>query len=118
MTLTRKLEDQLIEAMRTSNIEALDNLIADNLLFINHEGTRVTKAQDIEMHAAGTIKIETIEHEALHITEYENCSIADAVITIRGKYAGQELSARFHHLRTWAKLNSRWQVIGLKTTVI
>ena len=116
MELTEKLEAQLIEAMLKSDIEALDALIADNLLFINHEGQQVTKAQDLSMHASGTIKIESIEQGALNITEYENCSVVDVIISIHGKYAGQELNARFHHLRTWTKLNGRWQVIGLKTS--
>lgn len=57
MTLTKKLEDQLIKAMLKSDVEALESLIADELLFINHEGQRVTKAQDIEIHASGTIKL-------------------------------------------------------------
>lgn len=112
------LEDRLIEAMINSDTAALGRLIADSLIFINHTGQQVAKAQDIEMHTSGTIQIESIVRESFNACEYPHCLIVDTCLLITGSYAGQKADGRFHHLRTWAKTGEQWQVVGLKSTVM
>lgn len=113
-----QLEDRLFNAMLASDVAELDRLIADDLLFVNHVGQRVTKAEDIGMHAAGTIEIHSIERQTLNACESENCIVIDTSVSIKGSYAGQALNGRFHHFRTWVNTAEGWRVVGLKTTLI
>lgn len=112
------LEDTLFDAMTRSDTDALNRLLTDGLLFINHLGFTVTKSQDIEMHRSGTVKIDAITRETFNACCYEHTIIVDTCIAITGSYAGQEANGRFHHLRTWVKSGAGWQVAGLKTTLL
>ena len=44
----RACETRLYEAMLTSDVAALDRLIADNLLFVGPTGELATKAMDLD----------------------------------------------------------------------
>ncbi|ELY2856962.1 nuclear transport factor 2 family protein [Cronobacter dublinensis] len=118
MNLPLHLEDTLFTAMQNSDVTALTALIADDLLFINHAGQRVTKSQDIGLHASGAITLHAIERETFLAQEYDHCIIVDTCVMITGTYAGEPLNGRFHHFRTWVKHNGQWQVCGLKTTLL
>lgn len=111
------LENRLLAAMVHSDIEALDSLIADSLIFINHAGQKVTKAQDLEMHSSGLIHIQDITRESFNSCEYRNCLVVDTCVSIMGTYDGQSANGRFHHLRTWAVIDERWQVVGLRSSI-
>jgi hypothetical protein len=45
-----ELEERLRFAMCNSDIDELDNLLADNLIFTNHLGQVVSKTEDLESH--------------------------------------------------------------------
>src|SRR4029079_357249 len=56
------LEAQIRAAQPAPDVGALDRLIADELLFAGPDGKLGTKAQDLEAHGSGTIRVR--EHEA------------------------------------------------------
>ncbi|EOC0062739.1 nuclear transport factor 2 family protein [Cronobacter turicensis] len=118
MNLPLQLEDALFAAMKNSDVTALMALIADDLLFINHAGQRVTKTEDIGLHASGAIAIQAIERESFQAQESDHCIIVDTCVAITGTYAGAPLNGRFHHFRTWVNRHGQWQVLGLKTTLL
>jgi hypothetical protein len=47
--------------MLSSNVELLDELIADDLIFVNQFGQIFSKQMDIEAHRSGNLKITGIE---------------------------------------------------------
>ncbi len=62
------LEKQIVEAekhlriaMLQSDINALDELLAPELIFTNHLGQRLTKKDDLTAHQTGTLEIEVLE---------------------------------------------------------
>lgn len=112
------LENRLFAAMLHSDTKALDTLIADSLIFINHAGQSVTKAQDLEMHSSGLIRIQDITRERFNACEYSGCLIVDTCVSVTGTYDGQNANGRFHHLRTWAVIDGQWQVVGLKSSMV
>lgn len=110
------LEDKLIEAMIHSDSEALDHLIADSLIFINHIGQQVTKSQDLDMHSSGQIHIDSVTRESFDVCEYSGCLVVNTCLSVIGTYGGQSANGRFHYLRTWAKTDKGWQVVGVKSS--
>lgn len=111
-----KLETRLIKAIIRSDCESLNALIADSLIFINHVGQRVTKTEDLAMHASGQIHIEAVTRESFDACEYSGCLVVNTCLSVTGTYAGQSANGRFHYLRTWAKTDKGWQVVGVKSS--
>ena len=55
-------EEQLRAAQLGADVAALDRLIADELLFTGPDGQLGTKAQDLESHRSGAVRL--LAHEA------------------------------------------------------
>src|SRR5829696_6626728 len=65
MDTTRKAqvtasEDSLLEAMKTNNVERLDALLHDDLLFNGPTGETATKAIDLQNYRSGNIHLHTV----------------------------------------------------------
>jgi hypothetical protein len=58
--LIEEQEQRLVEAMKASNIEELDVLLADDLIFTGHTGALFTKENDLDAHRSGSINIYSI----------------------------------------------------------
>nr|WP_235550227.1 nuclear transport factor 2 family protein [Paenibacillus sp. Soil724D2] len=54
-------EERLRTAMLFSDVELLDELIADDLTFVNHLGQVLSKETDIEAHRSGNLKMTGID---------------------------------------------------------
>ena len=55
-----KAENNLIDAMKINDVDALDDLLHDDLLFITPDGQTITKKMDIDSHKSRTMIIEKI----------------------------------------------------------
>ena len=66
----QQCEERLRSAMLRSDVEALDVLLANDLIFIDHQGRRIEKAQDLEAHRIelSTRFIIIALHQLLHVT--------------------------------------------------
>lgn len=54
------LEEQLRVAMLAGDVRVLDALLADDLVFTDQTGARLTKADDLAAHRLGRLKITRI----------------------------------------------------------
>ena len=55
------LEERLRAAMVASNVEALDQLLADDLVFTTFLGEAISKADDLNAHRSGAFRIHGID---------------------------------------------------------
>jgi glutathione S-transferase len=61
------LETQLREAVLAGDVKVLDALLADDLVFTDQAGRRLTKADDLAAHNAGRLKITQIDISDQHV---------------------------------------------------
>jgi ketosteroid isomerase-like protein len=108
------LESRLRTAQLEANTDALNDLIADDLLFAGPDGQLATKSQDLDSHSSGTIRIRAHEPEELRIRRIG----ADvAIVSLRARLtvevAGAIVRGRYRYTRIWARENGdRWRVVG------
>ena len=55
-----EIEKQLLEAMKKSDIEILDQLLHEDLLFVLPSGEVITKKMDLETHKSGNLVLDEI----------------------------------------------------------
>lgn len=107
------LEARLATAMQTSDCQTLDELLADDLLFTNHFGQPVTKADDIALHKAGLLKIHSLEKLEETIRNHKNAVAVSVLVNLTGTYEEQNASGKFRFTRVWAETSPQtWQVIA------
>ena len=100
------LEKELESAMLGSDIETLDKLLDDKLVFTNHVGQQTTKQMDLEAHRSGFVKIESISQSNQTVNLFENVAIVTVLSEIRGTFGEVRSTAKIQFTRVWQKKNS------------
>lgn len=106
----RKCEARLYEAMATSNLDELNMLIADDLLFVGPDGQLATKALDLELHRRGATVFTQFDPKDLQLRILDGSVVALARISLSGTYLGQPFAGEFQYLRVWVLRQGTWQV--------
>ena len=70
-TEIRQLEEALRIAMLTSDVAALDGLIADALIFVGHSGEVFGKQDDLALHRSGRQKLSVAEWQSVEIALHD-----------------------------------------------
>jgi hypothetical protein len=105
-------EKQLLSAMKSSNVEQLDGLLHDDLLFITPDGLVITKEMDLASHAAGSMVIEQIASTVDTVNIIEDTAVAIITIRTKGKMLDQPFEGTFRYVRVWKLFGRKWKVIA------
>ncbi|ABA22819.1 conserved hypothetical protein [Trichormus variabilis ATCC 29413] len=105
-------EKNLLSAMKTNNVELLDKLLHDELLFNGPSGETATKAMDLENYRSGNINLHTVESSDLILNVVVDDVVVAVTVEIRGNYLGQEINGKFRYLRVWKLFENDWKVIA------
>ncbi len=113
-----ELEERLRLAMCHSDVNALDNLLSENLIFTNHLGQVVSKFEDIDSHRKGTFVINSINSiNSINLSNQEiihlgNSAVVTTQANISGSYNGQPSEGKFRFTRVWSINTNGWQVVA------
>lgn len=115
-----ELEDHLRQAMLASDIGVLDELLAEDLVFTNHLGQRLSKEADLSAHRSGALFISQLEPSELLIRSISaSVAIVSVRVQIAGKYAGQPAGGDLRFTRVWVQSpDGRWQVVAAHASAI
>jgi len=107
------LEADLRAAQLTADVEALDRLIAEELLFTGPDGKLGTKAQDLAAHRSGVVRIREHQPSELRIRRIG----ADvAIVALRTRLvvevSGSVVQGTYRYTRVWAREGGAWRVAG------
>ncbi|MEA5574542.1 nuclear transport factor 2 family protein [Calothrix sp. UHCC 0171] len=105
-------EKKLLEAMKSNNLELLDQLLHDDLLFNGPDGKTATKAIDMANYRSGNINLHTVESSDLILNAINDNIVVAVTVEIQGNYLGQEINGKFRYLRVWQRFENNWQVIA------
>ena len=107
----QQVEQQLISAQLASDADALAPLLADDLIFTGPNGQLYHKADDLEAHRSGTLRLtHSLPHEPI-IKLLPSIAIVSLVVDLQGSIGEQSIDGSYRYTRVWANQNGTWQVI-------
>lgn len=108
------LERRLRQAQLDADVQALDALISDDLLFAGPDGALATKAQDLQAHASRTVRFVSHQPEELRVRRVgEACAIASLRARLTVEVGGAPVSGVYRYTRVWAREgDGAWRVAG------
>ena len=118
ITAIQSLETRLIEAMKASNVQELDNLISDGLIFTAHNGMMFTKQDDLSAHSSGNIEIFEINTSEQVIKIMDDVAIVSVLMEISGSFFGNTEVGFFRFTRIWKSENGNWKIIAAHSTQV
>jgi ketosteroid isomerase-like protein len=115
----RNAEERLRIAMLHSDTEALDSLIAPDLLFTTHFGQLLSKQDDLQSHRSGVISFRELTPIETHIRVHGSFAVVSVHMQVSGRYAGADFSDALRYTRIWSAHGpNNWRVIGGHISVI
>lgn len=107
-------EAKLRAAQLRADVAALDQLIADPLLFTGPDGQLGTKEQDLAAHASGVVRFRTHEPEELRVRRVgTDVAVTALRVRLAVEVAGTLLGGTYRYTRVWAREDGGpWRVIG------
>jgi len=106
------IENQLLEAMKKSDVEILDQLLHDDLRFVLPSGDVITKQVDLETHQSGNLVLEEIISSIDSITQIDENIVVTLSSKIKGKMSEQHFEGNFRYLRVWKIVGDQLKVIA------
>lgn len=112
-TLVEQLEAALRQAQLDGDVDALDRLIDDELIFVGPDGALASKADDLALHRSGAVRFKT--HEPIDL-QWRLVAADVVVVTLHARLAvvfhGQSVTGNFRYTRVWARRNGGWRVVA------
>lgn len=107
-------EARIRAAQLAADVSALDQLIADELLFTGPDGQLGTKAQDLEAHASGLVRFREHVPEELRIRRVgTDVAVSALRARLAVEVAGTLQRGTFRYTRIWAREGGAgWRVVG------
>lgn len=111
--IIRRREHELYRAQRLSDVAALDDLIADDLLFTGPDGNLYRKADDMALHREGAIRFTLLEPDELTLRVLNPTTVIVAVrVHLAASFRGHPSEGIFRYTRVWTLNGGRWQIVA------
>ena len=106
------LEDRRIEAMTNADVETLEKILADDLIYTHTTARLDTKASFIDAVKTGKSNYKSVERKDVEVRQFEDT----AVVTGHAKFhvGDNKFEARF--IDVYAKRNGAWQMVAWQST--
>ena len=107
-----KIEKELLNAMKNCDVQKLDELLHEELLFNTPNGQTITKTMDLEAYRSGNMRINEIKSSEQKINLIGDNAIVSVTIDMKGMYFDYSLDGKYRIIRIWKLFNNKWKVIA------
>ncbi len=106
------IENELIKAIKESDIEFLSRILHDDLLFIAPTGQTITKQMDLASHKAGHMVVEQLTATFEEVKIIGDNAIVVVVYDTKGIMLGNSIQGQFRYIRIWKMFADGLKMIG------
>ena len=108
------------DALRGADTAAAGEFWADEFVFVNPEGARLTRADRIANLGTGRTAFSALAHvpETEEIVVYGDVAVYRTLLSIGGQYSGQPERGQFRALVVWVRRDGRWQQVANQLTPV
>jgi len=108
------------DALRRADTGAAGEFWADEFVFVNPEGARLTRADRIANLRTGRTAFSALAHvpETEEIAIYGDVAVYRTLLAIGGQYSGQPERGQFRALVVWVRRDGRWQQVANQLTPV
>ena len=111
-------EAALRQAQLRGDVEALDRLLDDALVFTTLEGTVVGKADDLNIHRSGRLRITRMDPGERHILRLGSTVVVSVRMEAEATIDGVPARNALRYTRVWHKRSGEWRVVAGHMSVV
>lgn len=113
------LESAWDQAEQNKDAAALANLLADNIVYVDYDGSISTKQQLLADVKSADITGEQINNEGVTVHLHgNNVAVSTGIYRDKGMEKGKAFSRRGRFTNVWLNQNGKWECIASQSTLI
>ena len=95
-------------------VESIESLHPDLVFVLPDGGPVQTKADDLDAHRAGAMRVTSLEPEDLVVRVTDGIGITILTARMTGEFDGAAFSSRMRYTRTWSRPagSDRWRLVA------
>lgn len=106
-------EKRFLEAIKTKDLDTLDELIHEDVLFLLPNGHTLTKPNVLDNYREGNIMISTSNSSDVKMHVIGDTVVVSLKIELQGRYFDQVINSNFRYLRVWKLFFGHWKIIAV-----
>lgn len=111
-------EQKLQAAVRSGDVQALDLLLDDRVIYTGPDGSVMTKEEDLGAHRSRTLAVEVFDQQDLDVVVVGSTGITRVLAELEGTAGGHPFKARLRYTRTWVHVDGTWRVLAAHASVV
>jgi ketosteroid isomerase-like protein len=114
------LESAWDQAEQNKDAAALAGLLADNLVYVDYDGSVSNKQQFLDSIKSSDVTSEQINNEGVTVRLYSNNNVAvsTGIYRDKGVEKGKPFQRRGRFTNVWVKQSGAWQCVASLSTLI
>jgi len=113
------LESAWDQAEQNRDATALAGLLADNLVYVDYDGSLRNKQQFLESIKSAAVTSEKINNEGVTVRLYnDNVAVSTGIYRDKGVAKGKPFQRRGRFTNVWLKQSGAWKCIASQSTLI
>lgn len=106
-------EEMLRSAILSNNIELLEELLSDELIFVNHLGEWLSKEEDINAHRSKSLDIAGMEVLEQEVKLFQELAVTVTNVALNGALAtGESIGGEYSYTRVWKDVEGKLKVVS------
>jgi ketosteroid isomerase-like protein len=105
-------EAALRQAQLTSNVQELDRLVDDALVFTGPNGAVYGKQDDLDAHRRGLIRITRLEPSEERVQRFGHIAVVSVRMEMSGTFEGAAFAGPFRYTRVWRAHENGWRIVA------
>jgi ketosteroid isomerase-like protein len=112
------LENAWNQAIQEKDMQALDALLDNDLIFIDYEGRVMNKAEYMASVKEVSLRFEHVTNDSMQVQIYGKSAVVVGIYHEKGLRKGKPYSYRERFVDTWLNLNGAWLCVASQSTLI
>ena len=108
----RAREAALRQAQLSGDVSALDRLVDDALVFTGPDGAVYGKADDLDAHRQGWVRITRLEPSDERVQRFGRVAVVSVRMEMAGTFKGTPFAGPFRYTRVWCERPDGWRVVA------
>jgi ketosteroid isomerase-like protein len=112
------LEHAWDQAQERGDVKALSAIFDDSLIYVDYDGTLLTKAGYLARVKANTTHMQQIVAEEMNVQMFGNTAVVVGTYRVNGMEKGKPYLRRGRFTDVWVRTNGNWICVAAATTPV
>lgn len=105
-------EAALRRAQLAGDVAEIDRLVDEELVFTGPDGAPYSKADDLEAHRTGMVRIARLEPSDERVQRFGSIAVISVRMDMAGSFRGEPFAGPFRYTRVWYARPEGWRVVA------